>query len=113
MEQAQLCKSAYNNPLQQSIYLCHKRKMSQIWQVNTLRQSPFCTPTPPNQCPYKVTTFYTLWNQKINPDKILKLMVTMTKSNVKSRLPMTLHTYNLQPMSLPSINFLHPTVSKI
>ena len=32
MEKAQLC-SAYNNQLQQSIYLCHKRKWSQIWQV--------------------------------------------------------------------------------
>ena len=26
---------------------------------------------------------------------------------------MTLHTYNPQPMSLPSINFLHLTVSEI
>ena len=34
MEKAQLRKSAYNNQLQQSIYLCDKRKMSQIWQVN-------------------------------------------------------------------------------
>ena len=39
MEKAQLCKSAYNNQLQQSIYLCHKRNMSQIWQVKTLWQS--------------------------------------------------------------------------
>ena len=68
MEIAQLCKSAYNNQLQQSIYLCHKskvkvgvlrpvqqpgsywdrsselplchkRNMSQMWQVNTLWQS--------------------------------------------------------------------------
>ena len=31
MEKAQLCKSACNDQLQQSIYLCHKRKMSQIW----------------------------------------------------------------------------------
>ena len=26
----------YNNQLQRSIYLCHNRKMLQIWQVNTL-----------------------------------------------------------------------------
>ena len=26
MEKTQLCKSAYNNLLQQSIFLCHKRK---------------------------------------------------------------------------------------
>ena len=35
MEKAQLCKSVHNNQLQQSICPCHKRKMSQIWQVNT------------------------------------------------------------------------------
>ena len=39
MEIAQLCKSTYNNQLQQSVYLCHKRNMSQIWQVYTLWQS--------------------------------------------------------------------------
>ena len=31
--------SKNNNQLQQSIYLYHKRNMSQIWQVNTLCQS--------------------------------------------------------------------------
>ena len=39
MEIAKLYKSAYNNQLQQSIYLCHKRNMSQIWQMNTLWES--------------------------------------------------------------------------
>ena len=39
----------------------------------------------PNQCPYQVSTFYTLWNPRNNLDKILKLMVTMTRSKVKSR----------------------------
>ena len=38
MAKAQLCKSAHKNQLQQSIYLCHKRKMSQIWKVNTLAE---------------------------------------------------------------------------
>ena len=38
MEKAQLCKSAYNNELQQSIHVCHKRNMSHIWQVNRLCQ---------------------------------------------------------------------------
>ena len=33
---AQLCKNTYNNQLQQFIYLCHKREMSQVWQVHTL-----------------------------------------------------------------------------
>ena len=39
----------------------------------------------PNQCPYQVSTFYTLWNPRNSPDNILKLMVTITKSKVKSR----------------------------
>ena len=44
MEIAQLRKSAYNNQLQQSIYLSHKRKMFQIWQVNTIWHSKKVTP---------------------------------------------------------------------
>ena len=36
---AQISKSTFNNQLQQSIYLCDKRNMSQILQVNTLWQS--------------------------------------------------------------------------
>ena len=39
MEIAQLYQSTYNNKLQQSIYICYKRNMSQIWQENTLWQS--------------------------------------------------------------------------
>ena len=65
--------------------------MSQIWQVNTLqggrakeKVTPCCTPTPPNQCHYKVSTFYTLQNLRNSRDMILKLKVTMT-SKVKSR----------------------------
>ena len=46
-----------------------------------LKVKPWCTPTPPKQCPYQVSTFDTLCNQRNNPDKFLKLMVTMTKSN--------------------------------
>ena len=120
------------------------------------------TPTPPNQCPYQVSTSYTLRFLRYSPDKISKVKVTTARSNVKSRsdddvahlqplanvpakyqLPtpygcrdiartrfshsrslrkdqrsnqgrtMTLHTYTPQPMSLPSMNFLHLTVSKI
>ena len=33
----------------------------------------------------QVITFYTLWNPTNSPNKILKLMVTMTRSKVKSR----------------------------
>ena len=69
MEMAQLCNRAYNNQLQQSIYLCHWRKMSQIWQVNTLAnqkgRNMMHTYTP-LQCPT-----YTLWNPRNSPDKIL------------------------------------------
>ena len=46
MEIAQLWKGASNNQLQQSMYLCHKRKMSQIWQVNTHWQSQKLEVTP-------------------------------------------------------------------
>ena len=44
-----------------------------------------CTPTPPNQCPYQVSTFYTLPFPKYGLDKILKIKVTTTRSKVKSR----------------------------
>ena len=37
--QLPVCKKTYNNQLQQSIHLCHKINLSQIWQVNTLCQS--------------------------------------------------------------------------
>ena len=50
-----------------------------------LKVTPQCTSTPPYQCPYQVSTLYTLWNQRNNPDKILKLMVTMKRSKVKLR----------------------------
>ena len=30
-----------------------------------------CTPTPPNQCPYQVSTSYTLRFPRYSPDKIL------------------------------------------
>ena len=111
MEIAQLCKSAYNNHLQQPIYLCHKRKMSQIWQVNKLWHSkkvtPWCTPTPLNQSPYQVSAFYTLWNPRNSLDKIFKLMVTITRSKVKSR---SHHDVaHLQPLTNTRTKNQHPT----
>ena len=36
MKIAQLCKSTCYNQLQQSIYLCHRRNMSQVLQVKSL-----------------------------------------------------------------------------
>ena len=44
-----------------------------------------CIPTTPNQCPYQVSTSYTLWFPRYSPDKIFKLNVTAARSNVKSR----------------------------
>ena len=105
MEIAQLCKSAYNNQLQPSIYLCHKRKMSQIWQVNTLWQSKKvtpCTPTPPNNVPTKCQP-----SIRNSPDKILKLMLTMTRSKVKSRLHHDVA--HLQPLTNIPTKYQLPT----
>ena len=39
----------------------------------------------PNQCPYQLSTSYTLRFQRYCPDKILKVKVTTTKSKVKSK----------------------------
>ena len=41
--------------------------------------------TPPNQCPYQVSTFYTLWNPRNSPDKIFYVKITTARSKVKSR----------------------------
>ena len=87
--------------------------MSQIWQMNTLWQSKkshddahIHLHTRPNQCPYQVTTFYTLWNPRNNPDKILKLMVTIRRSKVKSRSQNDVA--HLQPITnIPTKNQLH------
>ena len=38
-----------------------------------------------NQCPYQVSTSYTLRFMRYSPDKIFKLKVTTTRSKVKSR----------------------------
>ena len=37
------------------------------------------------QCPYQVSTFYTVWNRRNSPNEILKHMVSTTRSNVKWR----------------------------
>ena len=65
----------------------------------------------PNQCPYQVSTSYTLRFLRYSPNKILWVKVTTARSNQGHT--MTLHTYAPQPMSLPIINFLHLTVSEI
>ena len=44
-----------------------------------------CTPTPPNQCPYQISTSYTLQFPRYTPDNILLVKVTTARSKVKSR----------------------------
>ena len=59
--------------------------------------------------PYQVTISYTLRFLRYSPDKILEVKVITERS--KQGHTMMLHTYSPQPMSLPSINFLHLIVS--
>ena len=62
------------------------RCVPQLSPIELQLEFPSTRPsTTPNQCPYQVSTFYTLWNPRNSPDKILKLVVTMTRSKVKSR----------------------------
>ena len=54
IEIAQLCKSAYNNQLQQAIYLCHQKKRclkyGRCIQFGRAKKvKPRCTRTPPNR----------------------------------------------------------------
>ena len=65
----------------------------------------------PNQYPYQVSTSYTLRFPRYSPNKILWGKVTTARSNQSHT--MMLYTYNSQPTSLPSVNFLHITVTKI
>ena len=44
-----------------------------------------CTPTTPNQCPYQVSTSYTLRFPRYSPNNILLVKVTTARSKVKSR----------------------------
>ena len=50
-----------------------------------------CTPIILNQCPYQVSSSYNLWFPRYNPDNILQVKVTTTRSNQGHT--MTLHTY--------------------
>ena len=65
------------------------------------------TPTPPNQCPYQVSTSYTLRFPRYSPDKILKLKVTAARSNQGHT--MMLHTYNPQPPTNVPTKYQLPT----
>ena len=82
MEIAQLCKSACNNQLQQSIYLCHKRKKSQIGEHTfaepKLKLHHDAHLHPLTYVPTKCELSAPYGIQEIA--KILKPMVTMTRS---------------------------------
>ena len=74
-----------------------------------LKVTPECIPTPPNQCPYQVSTFYILQNPRNGLDKILKCMVTMTRSKLKSR--MQHYVLHLQPLSNVPAKHQPPTLN--
>ena len=67
----------------------------------------------PNQCPYKVSTFYTLQFLRYSPGKVLKVKVTTARSKVKPRSHHNVAHLHL-PINVPTvyINFLQITVSK-
>ena len=72
-----------------------------------LKVTPWCTPTHPSQCSSQVSTFYTLRNPRNSPDKILKLMVTTTRSKVKSRSHQDV--VHLQPLTNVPTKYKLPT----
>ena len=69
----------------------------------------------PTQCPYQVSTSYTLQFPRYSPDKNLNINVTTARSKVKSRLHQDVAylLYTSQLMSLASINILHLRHSEI
>ena len=96
MEIAELCKSTYDNQLQQSLlYLCDRNV------VNTLMLHTHS----PNQYSYKVSTSYMLWFPRYSPGKV---MVTMGK--VRSRSYDVAHIYpstnvpTVYELSIPQIS---------
>ena len=67
----------------------------------------------PNQCPYQVSTSYTLRFLRYSLHKIFKLKVTTARSKVKSRSDHDVAHLYLLTNVLPNINFLHLTISEI
>ena len=91
------------------IYRSSSLQQGQI-KVTLLRS----TPTPPNPCPYQVSTSYTLWFPRYSPDQVLYRSSSLRQGQRSNQgHTMTLHTHYPQPMSSPSISFLHLTVSEI
>ena len=90
---SKISKGAYNNYLQQSIYLCHKRYIiitcnNPYIFVTTARSNQGHTMMlhtyTPNQCPYQVSTFYTLGFLRYSPYKIFKLKVMTSRIKPRS-----------------------------
>ena len=61
-------------------------------KVKSSSQNVADTYTTPNQCPYQVSTSYSLRFPRYSPDKIFKLKVTTARLKVISRHTITLHT---------------------
>ena len=73
-----------------------------------------CTPTPPDQCPYQISTSYILQYLRYSPDKILKVKVTTASQNSNQGHTMSLHSYttNQYPCQVSiSYNLQYPRYS--
>ena len=66
-----------------------------------------CTAIPCNQCPYQISTSYTLRFPRYGPDKIFKVKVTTARSKVKSRL--NYDVAHLHPLTNVPTKYHHPT----
>ena len=76
---------ADNEQLQQSIYLCD---INQKFVSNTGVEDILAEPQTiftPNQCPYQLSNFYTLWFLRSSLDKGLKVKGIRARPKVKSR----------------------------
>ena len=160
MEIPLFCKSACNNRLQQSIFLCIRErclkygrwtnfgrakvkghtmmhiippKPMSLPSVNLLyltesNNSPdkilkvmvtmtrskvksrsyhaFAHLEPPNQCPYRVSTSYTLWLPRCSQTRFYRSRSRLQCQRSNQSHIMTLQTYNPHPLSLPSITYI-------
>ena len=86
-----------------------------LWQGRRSNQGQTMTlhTYTPNQCPYQVSTSYTLRFLRYSRTRFYGSRSLQQGQRSNQGHTMTLHTYAPQPMSLPIINFLHLTVSEI
>ena len=87
-----------------------KVPMARLNQGHTMALHTY---TPPNKCPNQVSIFYTLQFLKYSPDKSFQLHVTKAWLKVKSKLLHDIAYLHSQPISLPSLNFLHLNIFEI